>query len=59
MEVLPDSLDSIVIWATGRPEVPLHNNISEGHVRDYVKKHKSAAARGVRWDVGRGTRLRV
>jgi Transposase IS66 family len=23
-----------------RPEVPLHNNISEAHVRDYVKKRK-------------------
>ena len=23
-----------------RPEVPLHNNLSEGHVRDYVKKRK-------------------
>ena len=24
----------------GRPEVPLHNNLSEGHMRDYVKKRK-------------------
>jgi hypothetical protein len=24
----------------GRPEIPLHNNLSEGHVRDYVKKRK-------------------
>ena len=23
-----------------RPEVPLHNNLSEGHLRDYVKKRK-------------------
>jgi Transposase IS66 family len=23
-----------------RPEIPLHNNLSEGHVRDYVKKRK-------------------
>ena len=23
-----------------RPEVPLHNHLSEGHVRDYVKKRK-------------------
>ena len=23
-----------------RPEVPLHNNLSEGHIRDYVKKRK-------------------
>jgi hypothetical protein len=23
-----------------RPEVPLHNNLSEGHMRDYVKKRK-------------------
>jgi hypothetical protein len=23
-----------------RPEVPLHNNLSEGHVRDYVKERK-------------------
>jgi hypothetical protein len=37
-----------------RPEVPLHNNLSEGHVRDYVKKRKisgstrSAAGRAAR-----------
>jgi Transposase IS66 family len=24
----------------GRPEFPLHNNLSEGHMRDYVKKRK-------------------
>ena len=23
-----------------QPEVPLHNNLSEGHIRDYVKKRK-------------------
>jgi hypothetical protein len=23
-----------------RPEIPLHNNLSEGHVRDSVKKRK-------------------
>ena len=23
-----------------RPEIPLHNNLSEGHIRDYVKKRK-------------------
>ena len=23
-----------------RPEVPLHTNLSEGHLRDYVKKRK-------------------
>jgi hypothetical protein len=37
-----------------RPEVPLHNNLSEGHIRDYVKKRKisgstrSAAGRAAR-----------
>jgi len=30
-----------------RPQVPLHNNASESDIRDYVKKRKSAAARGV------------
>jgi hypothetical protein len=31
-----------------RPEVPLHNNLSEGHIRDYVKKRKiSGSTRSV------------
>ena len=24
----------------GRPEIPLHNNLSEGHIRDFVRKRK-------------------
>ena len=33
-----------------RPEVPLHNNLSEGHIRDYVKKRKiSGSTQGVTW----------
>lgn len=36
------------------PEVPLHNNISETHVRDYVKKRKISG--GTRSDAGRRCR---
>ncbi len=31
---------SDLLLVLARPEVPLHNNLSEGHVRDYVKKRK-------------------
>jgi hypothetical protein len=31
---------SDLLRVLGQPEVPLHNNLSEGHVRDYVKKRK-------------------
>lgn len=37
-----------------RPAVPLHNNISETHVRDYVKKRKISG--GTRSDAGRRCR---
>ena len=37
-----------------RPEVPLHNNLSEGHLRDYVKKRKISG--GTRSDLGRQAR---
>ena len=37
-----------------RPEVPLHNNLSEGHLRDYVKKRKISGS--TRSDLGRGSR---
>jgi hypothetical protein len=37
-----------------RPEVPLHNNLSEGHIRDYVKKRKISG--GTRSALGRGAR---
>ena len=37
-----------------RPEVPLHNNLSEGHVRDYVKKRKISG--GTRSEAGRQAR---
>jgi hypothetical protein len=37
-----------------RPEVPLHNNLSEGHVRDYVKKRKISG--GTRSESGRAAR---
>ena len=37
-----------------RPEVPLHNNLSEGHIRDYVKNRKiSGSTRG---ELGRRAR---
>ena len=40
-----------------QPEVPLHNNVSERHIRDYVKKRKISGS--TRSDAGRraGTRL--
>ena len=37
-----------------RPEVPLHNNLSEGHLRDYVKKRKISGS--MRSDLGRQAR---
>lgn len=37
-----------------RPEVPLHNNLSEGHIRDYVKKRKISGS--TRSDLGRQAR---
>jgi Transposase IS66 family len=37
-----------------RPEVPLHNNTSEAHVRDYVKKRKISGS--TRSDLGRRCR---
>jgi Transposase IS66 family len=37
-----------------RPEIPLHNNLSEGHVRDYVKKRKISG--GTRSASGRRAR---
>ncbi len=37
-----------------RPEVPLHNNLSEGHIRDYVKKRKISGS--TRSDSGRRAR---
>jgi len=37
-----------------RPEVPLHNNLSEGHIRDYVKTRKISGS--TRSDLGRQAR---
>jgi len=37
-----------------QPEVPLHNNLSEGHLRDYVKKRKISGS--TRSDLGRQAR---
>jgi hypothetical protein len=37
-----------------RPEVPSHNNLSEGHVRDYVKKRKISGS--TRSELGRRAR---
>jgi hypothetical protein len=37
-----------------QPEVPLHNNLSEGHIRDYVKKRKISGS--TRSDLGRQAR---
>jgi hypothetical protein len=37
-----------------RPEVPLHNNLSEGHIRDYVKKRKISGS--TRSELGRKAR---
>ena len=37
-----------------RPEIPLHNNLSEGHIRDYVKKRKISGS--TRSEAGRRAR---
>jgi hypothetical protein len=37
-----------------QPEVPLHNNLSEGHIRDYVKKRKISGS--TRSELGRAAR---
>ena len=37
-----------------RPEVPLHTNLSEGHLRDYVKTRKISG--GTRSELGRQAR---
>jgi hypothetical protein len=37
-----------------RPEVPLHNNVSEGHIREYVTRRKVSG--GTRSDAGRRCR---
>src|SRR5262249_10643795 len=37
-----------------RPDVPLHNDLSEGHIRDYVKKRKISGS--TRSDAGRRAR---
>ena len=37
-----------------QPEVPLHNNLSEGHIRDYVKKRKISGS--TRSELGRRAR---
>jgi hypothetical protein len=37
-----------------RPEIPLHNNLSEGHLRDYVKKRKISGS--TRSELGRAAR---
>jgi hypothetical protein len=37
-----------------QPEVPLHNNLSEGHIRDYVKTRKISG--GTRSELGRQAR---
>jgi hypothetical protein len=37
-----------------RPEVPLHNNLSEGHIRDFVRKRKVSGP--TRSDAGRRAR---
>lgn len=37
-----------------RPEIPLHTNLSEGHIRDYVKTRKISGS--TRSDLGRKAR---
>lgn len=36
------------------PQIPLHNNLSEGDIREHVKKHKISG--GTRSDLGRQCR---
>ena len=45
---------SALLLVLDRPEVPLHNNLSEGHLRDYVKKRKISGS--TRSDLGRQAR---
>ena len=43
-----------LLRALDQPEVPLHNNLSEGHIRDYVKTRKISG--GTRSELGRQAR---
>ena len=45
---------SSLLRVLDRPELPLHNNLSEGHIRDYVKKRKISGS--TRSDSGREAR---
>ena len=45
---------SSLLRVLDRPAVPLHTNLSEGHLRDYVKKRKISG--GTRSDLGRQAR---
>ena len=44
----------ILLAVLKRPEFPLHNNLSEGHMRDYVKKRKISGS--TRSELGRCAR---
>jgi Transposase IS66 family len=43
-----------LLWVLDHPEIPLHNNLSENDIRQYVKKRKISA--GTRSDAGRRCR---
>jgi hypothetical protein len=43
-----------LLWVLERPEIPLHNNLSENDIRDYVKKRRISA--GTRSALGRRCR---
>ena len=45
---------SELLLVLDRPEIPLHNNLSENDIRIYVKKRKISA--GTRSDAGRNSR---
>src|SRR5262249_20766822 len=45
---------SALLRVLDRPEIPLHTNLSEGHLRDYVKKRKISGS--TRSELGRQAR---
>ena len=40
---------SALLRVLGRPEIPLHTNLSESHLRDYVKKRKISGSTRSEW----------
>jgi len=47
-------MEKELLFVLKRPEIPLHNNLSEGDIREYVKKRKISSS--TRSDEGRRSR---